>query len=656
MRKLTLLTSLALVLLALQFLPTAVVAQNETVRGEPEFEAFLPQNTVEPGEQVNLQVQLRNVGEIDEEGLERLESTVTTARSVTVTPSSSDDIEVRTGESAFRDIPREDSIMVPVTVVVPQNADSTNDLELSIDYEHTREIDYNSTTDEIIDSFDTDSSETEQVQIEVVDQARFDGERIQSDVAVGETGITTLSVENVGDEDVEKATLQLQSSSRNVLFGGSQSTSIEIGDLNSGESESFETTVTFGDSASVTEYSLNGVMEYTNENGQSRTASVNGLSVQPLNRIEIPVQSVETDTSIGSSGVTEIEVENDGPKDLSDATIQLSSQSGAVLFEGRSPQTTVSIGEWDSGDTETFSVRTIVTDDATETSYSVSGTVMYENSDGISNRVSVSSFTVEPLQQQDFQVLTDSSNLREGEKGQVVLQVTNEGPKEAEDITVDISSSGSANLLSEQFNIGSLNADDSTLVNVPVEVPEDVDDLVQPLDVETEYDYDDDNTDVKQSALSVEIDENRNLFQVESVDGQIEAGASKTIQVDVTNTLNEDVSNLDAEFGASGPISVSQDNAFISSLSSDETTSLNVQISADSGAVLNTYPLEVDFQYEESDGTERLSKVYSVPVDVQEPTEDSGNSTVILVGVGVVVLIIVGLIVYFRDRIRDKIS
>lgn len=655
MKNLTLLTIIATVFLTLQFVPMSVAAQNETVKGEPDFEVFLSDNTVTPGEQADLKVQIRNVGEINEEGLEKFEKTVKTARSVAVTPTSSDKIDIRTGESAVQNIQEGDSVVVPVSLVIPRDADGIKNLDLNIDYKHTREIEYNSTTEDIIDSSDRESTKTEQIQLRVIDQASFEGDRVETDIAVGETGIADLSIENTGNEDIEEATLNLRSNSQNLLLGDSQSANIEIGRLDSGESESFETTLTFSDSAAVSEYSLNGVMEYTNEDGQSRTAPVNSLSVEPIERVDIQVESVETDTSIGSSGTTEIEIENDGSEDLSESTIELSSQSEAVMFSGRSSKTTVSIGEWDNGETETLSVRTIVTEDAVQSSYSVSGAVMYENSDDISNSVSVSPFVIEPLREQDLGVQISSSNLREGEKGSLALQVTNEGPKELDDITVDISTSGSANLLSTQFNIGSLDSDESTDINTTVEVPESIDDMTQPIDVETSYDYGDGNSDSSESALSVEIEENQNLLEVASNNGEIEAGSSKTIQVEVTNTLNEDISDLDAEFGASDPISVSQDSAFVSSLSSDETSNLNVQIQADSGAVLNTYPLEVDFQYESSDGTERLSKVYSVPIDVQEPTEDSGTGIGILIGAGVIVIIVIGLIAYFRDDIQSKI-
>jgi hypothetical protein len=77
-----------------------------------------------------------------------------------------------------------------------------------------------------------------------------------------------------------------------------------------------------------------------------------------------------------------------------------------------------------------------------------------------------------------------------------------------------------------------------------------------------------------------------------------------------------------------------------------------IPLSADSGALESkTYPFAVDFQYDLPNGDTKVSKTYKVPVDVQQPTDQSGLSLPLSAPIiGGSILIIIGSAVWYRRR------
>ena len=70
------------------------------------------------------------------------------------------------------------------------------------------------------------------------------------------------------------------------------------------------------------------------------------------------------------------------------------------------------------------------------------------------------------------------------------------------------------------------------------------------------------------------------------------------------------------------------------------------------GADPQSYPVEIDFQYDDETSTDQLSDTYRTPVTVTEPADD-GLSWALIVLLGVVVLL-AALAWWFRDEIREQ--
>lgn len=640
------------------FVSAQTTGNNSTVEGSPNIDTFISDNTVTPGEEKELRIKLRNNGIVSEEGPDVFETEVQTARNVVVSFDGGRNIDIRSGETALRDIPPGETVQTSLSISAEQEIDETEDISVDTSYTYTSEITYNTSNNNRLDDSEREETEDDEVSLNVIDTARFSAESLGSEVPIGETGVITIEVENIGSEDVTDAVLNLQSSSSLVSFGQSQRASVQVGNLDESEDEDFDLTARFSESASRTDYNIQSTMSYIDESGQQRTADVQDLSLEPERDTEIRFVDSETQATVGGSGETEISLENEGPYDIYDATVRVSSDSDIISLGGRSGVAVIDVGEWEENDNISFNVSTDVSEDASVESYSISANIVYQNIDDIENTERVEGVNLIPQPEQDVETSIESSDVAEGEEGTISISVENNGPKMIEETKISVSGSESVSFLQSTRNIGSIQEDSSKVSDIPVELPKGIDSTSQNIDITVEYEYDgSDGREVIQNLSTIDVQENNLLFNISAENNNIEQGQQKTVQVNVQNSMTRPISNIDAEFSSSDPLSISQDTGFIESLDSNEEGVINITVQASSGAIENTYALEVDFEYQDSDGTSKLSDVYSFPVKVSEAEDSSGGLPLVPL-VGVLILIIgVSVIVYrFRDEIRQAVQ
>ncbi|MFT4882296.1 MAG: hypothetical protein ACI9CA_001220 [Natronomonas sp.] len=120
MRYLRLLVALVVVLSVVPG-PTAA-----DVSGEPELDAALSDNTVTPGEETQLELQVINRGDVDSGSARnpQMADRVTTARGLTVTVQDDDvPIDVRAGTKAVGTLPEGSAPPLSVPITVDEDAD-----------------------------------------------------------------------------------------------------------------------------------------------------------------------------------------------------------------------------------------------------------------------------------------------------------------------------------------------------------------------------------------------------------------------------------------------------------------------------------------------------------------------------------------------------
>ena len=126
------------------------------------------------------------------------------------------------------------------------------------------------------------------------------------------------------------------------------------------------------------------------------------------------------------------------------------------------------------------------------------------------------------------------------------------------------------------------------------------------------------------------------------------------MKINIKNNQSKKITNIEAEFSSSDPISLTQESAYIEELDSGESNVVNMSVSASEGSISNTYPIKIDFEYENADGESKLSTVYSTPVQVKQPTEEN-SINITTIGLIAVIIVLVMIIIYTQTNIRKKI-
>ena len=244
------------------------------VSGHPELDAYAPQNTLVPGTDTSLTVQVANDGTVNS-GNPTNRDIVTTARSVRLEVDADDaPVEIDTDAQSIGSVSEATPSSTDIDVTVPENAepgvytlDATLRYSYVASYAETGGV-QNEVTEEV----------TRELRVVVDDDPRFRLDTLDSDVQVGESGTLNVSVENVGGERASALDVQLEPTGTMIDFGGGASGSARVEALAPGESETVQYDVTVSPDAVAGGYSLDGTVEYTTVDGVRQTDDRAALS------------------------------------------------------------------------------------------------------------------------------------------------------------------------------------------------------------------------------------------------------------------------------------------------------------------------------------------------------------------------------------------
>jgi hypothetical protein len=167
--------------------------------------------------------------------------------------------------------------------------------------------------------------------------------------------------------------------------------------------------------------------------------------------------------------------------------------------------------------------------------------------------------------------------------------------------------------------VGDLDAGESTSFRMPVEVSDEAEAIPRTVNMAVQYR----NQEFEQRAyqeleVTVDVTAQRDQFVVDVQNREIEVGGSMMVDVNVTNNMDQTVSNVEARLFADSPLDSSDDEAFAQSLEPGETETMTFALAADSGASTKTYPISFDFRYDDERGNSQLSDTTRVAIDVVE--------------------------------------
>lgn len=251
--------------------------------------------------------------------------------------------------------------------------------------------------------------------------------------------------------------------------------------------------------------------------------------------------------------------------------------------------------------------------------------------------------------EQTFAVDTVDADLEVGDDGTLSAELTNTGPRTAEDVVVVwASEQRNVDPIETEYSIGNLDAGESASFDFDVDISDSARSGPRQFTLQTRYTNDDDEQRTGDSMnVRAEVAPERDEFDVAIRSANVSAGDGTELTVEITNAKNQTLSDIKAKIFADSPISANDDEAFVDELSPGESREITFSISAGSSALSKPYPVSMDFQYDEADGDTVTSDTYNIPVEVEGSS--GGGSPLVLIGVAVVLIVAaVGGYVRFR--------
>lgn len=597
---------------------------------DPRFEVLVTDPTLDPGQETTITVQLLNdAADADD--------VADTAKNVEVSLSGGDSpVPVESGSRFIGDLADGTPQQLTFQVTVPPDAppgDYTLELEIRYEFE------------------DETKRKTVNVPVTVSSVARFDDRSADTNVSIGETGPLTVTLENVGSAVAHEATVVLETADAGLTFAGGARYETFVGRWGAGETRTVETDLSVADSARLRNYSLSATISYEDEGGRQRSRAI-AMTVRPEPRQSFEVVRVDTTAPVAGTGVLNLTLRNTGPNTAYASTVTVASSDADLTFAGGTPEAQSAAGDWRPGEVRSLTYRLHVSDQALVRDYPLRATVRYEDADGIDRRPRTVPVAVRPVPEQSFNLTEVESTLAVGDEGAVRGVVRNTGETAVRNAVV-VLSTDNANVvpIETEFAVGDIAPGGTASFAFDAEITDSAD--AGPRQLSFVIRYRDAEDDVHRSDpldARVEVGPRADTFTVEPVRPRFSPGSSGVLELRVTNEGDAAVSDVSAKLFADGPLSSSDDEAFIDRLGPGETSTIRFSIAVAGDAVeQKVYPVSLDFQYEDAEGDTELSNSYDVPVQVTV-RPDRGPSLPLIVGAVVLVVLAVGAGLWYRRR------
>jgi uncharacterized repeat protein (TIGR01451 family) len=329
--------TVAVLLLVASLLATGTVVgqqANDTVRGDPDIEAFAPETAFVPGEESTLQVNLNNRGDIDAQGADNLESEVVTAHETTARILTGDaanrevPFDVRTGEQTVGDVARGVTGPIEFTVVPDEDADpGVYRVPIQLEYRNVEsaEVDDGSTVrdEEIV-------TETVYVSVEITDRAQFAVVDVDGVVQAGDDGIVEVTMRNVRNETAYEASVAANPIDPDLSFAtDAGTTETYVGAWAPGETRTFSYRLAAAGQATARASTLEFEVDYRDAERANAAARTVRTGVTPLSRQAFTAEGLNSTLRVGEDGSFTVEVRNRGPRDVENAVVVFSNEAPA---------------------------------------------------------------------------------------------------------------------------------------------------------------------------------------------------------------------------------------------------------------------------------------------------------------------------------------
>ncbi len=331
--------------------------------------------------------------------------------------------------------------------------------------------------------------------------------------------------------------------------------------------------------------------------------------------------------------------------DTAPISVKTEKQSLGSVDENELRQASFGIDIPENTEAGTYEIDVNIAYDYTERAVESSGVITSNQN----SRSLTETIKIEVSDDARFRVDNVNSTLRVGEEGEITGELTNVGGEDVTNSQIAFDPE-SPNIfpLETDVVVGDIAAGDSTTFSIPVEAGSEARAVDKQFDLPVTYrDSNGIRAEDPDPDFIATIGEKRNEFLIEPVDRTIQAGTSQQLDVEVTNNRDERVTDVEAKLFADDPLDSSDDEAYIESLNAGESTTVSFELNAESGATVKTYPVEMDFRYDDANQRSQLSDSYRMAINVTESEE--GGLPLGIVAIGLVMLAGAGYALYRRE-------
>ncbi len=429
-----------------------------------------------------------------------------------------------------------------------------------------------------------------------------------------------------------------------------------VGDVSTGAPASVPFDVVVPDDVSDGEYDIEVTARYrytgqvvpgfTSHNDRTATERFD-VTVVVDDGARFAIVESDTDVQVGGSGDVTVTLENVGEETARDAFVTgAATGSEVVVGDGSSD---VFVGDWEPGENRTVTFDSSVGVDFAGDAYALQSTVQYRDADGAERESPASRTGITPIPKQAFPIDDVTGTLEVGYSGVVSGTLTNDGPLDVDDAVLIVEPRSDRVQVGEtRYALPDLADGESTDFAFDADVSGQADPGPRQLRFTVEY-TSGDGTVAIESTDRVEVAPRQPEFELVSEDATIPAGETRRITFEITNQRPETLSSVNAALYADSPLTAVEDEAFVSEIEPGESTEIWFEVAAAGDASVRTYPVEIDFRYDDERGNDRISDVIQYPVEVTEPVDDGGGIPWVPIGVGLLLIVVAaGGYVYYR--------
>ncbi|MFC7044397.1 COG1361 S-layer family protein [Halobacteriaceae archaeon GCM10025711] len=323
-------------------------------------------------------------------------------------------------------------------------------------------------------------------------------------------------------------------------------------------------------------------------------------------------------------------------------------------LERRQEATNVYFDRLAPGETRTFAVSAGADDDTTNGSYPVNLVVNYKNDNEIDEQSDVLQPGIDVGHEQTFAIRDTSSTLRVGDDGDVTGTLVNTGRTTVTNaVLVYQPENKNLHPRETEYALGTLGPGESADFAFRLDASSEADPGPRVLPYQVRYRNLDDEV-RKSDTIDIQVDvgPETDEFDLRPVNAEVVAGAGSTVTIEVTNTADQTLTDVEAKLFTDDPLTSDDDEAFIERLEPGESAEIKFSIGAAGTALAKTYPVSLDFSYEDERGDTELSDTYRVPVRVTEA--ESSGPPFTLIGIGGVAVF--GVLVWWkRDAFTGRL-